>query len=301
MNPKLRIIPVLLAVATLAHSQEELSSISRDSATASATLTAARIIGDIPDGTPPLPEPPKPEFVIPAKDVLEATIHQLKDGRTVTIQRIKPIDLPPPPKTVSPTPEVARASTPEQIVADLEEQEARILIVSLGATVYRSKDLPPRSLVTYSPNGKGETITFWSSADFSLLTGVSSFIANDGNSHMLFLMCGSEIIDSSEESREEYNPEYKAPQIPDLPEGKAIFKIVGKPPAVADLVPIQSLHDLYNQEFQRLQSAFQGRKQARIQYEADLKAHPPQPKDITLNYWRTEKPAPATVLKGGAR
>jgi hypothetical protein len=36
----------------------------------------------------------------------------------------------------------------------------------------------------------------------------------------------------------------------------------------------------------------EGRECARIEREAYLKANPPQPKDITLNYWRVEKPAP---------
>jgi len=57
------------------------------------------------------------------------------------------------------------------------------------------------------------------------------------------------------------------------------------------LVPIQSLHDLYDKEYARLRAAYEGREQARIAREALLKANPPQPKDITLNFWRSEKPA----------
>ena len=37
-----------------------------------ATPTAARMLGSSPDGTPPPPEPPKPKFIVPAKDVLES-------------------------------------------------------------------------------------------------------------------------------------------------------------------------------------------------------------------------------------
>ena len=36
----------------------------------------ARIIGDIPDGTPPPPEPPKPKFIVPTKDILESKTSQ---------------------------------------------------------------------------------------------------------------------------------------------------------------------------------------------------------------------------------
>ena len=58
------------------------------------------------------------------------------------------------------------------------------------------------------------------------------------------------------------------------------------------MVSIQSLHDLYNSEYARLKTALEGRERARIEREAYLKANPPQPKDIVLNFWRTEKPAP---------
>ena len=86
--------------------------------------------------------------------------------------------------------------------------------------------------------------------------------------------------------------EHGIPKIPDFPDGPAAFTIVGTPPVDPSvLVPIQSLHDLYNSEFNRLKAAYDGRESARIEREAYIKAHPPQPKNITLNYWRTDKPA----------
>ena len=63
---------------------------------------------------------------------------------------------------------------------------------------------------------------------------------------------------------------------------------------------IQSLHDLYNREFQRLLTAYQGREQARLAQVAELKAHPPQPKDITLNYWRIGG-GTSVLTNGGAK
>ncbi len=84
----------LLATAAPILSQEQ---------PAQAEEITARIIGEIPDGTP-TPTIPVPEFVVPAKDVLESTTHQLDDGSTVTINRIKPIDLPPPIDTDAPIP-----------------------------------------------------------------------------------------------------------------------------------------------------------------------------------------------------
>ena len=93
--------------------------------------------------------------------------------------------------------------------------------------------------------------------------------------------------------RAAHGREYHAPNIPAFPDGPTTFTIVGEQPADPSvLVPIQSLHDLYNSEYARLKTALEGRERARIEREAYLKANPPQPKDITLNFWRTEKPAP---------
>jgi cellulose synthase/poly-beta-1,6-N-acetylglucosamine synthase-like glycosyltransferase len=45
---------------------------------------------------------------------------------------------------------------------------------------------------------------------------------------------------------------------------------------------------------------YQARKMTRLAQEAELKAHPPQPKDIILNNWRIEA-APQDEREGGAR
>jgi hypothetical protein len=279
MKPKSLAFIAMLALSAPIRSEEQ---------------ATARVLGDIPDGTP-VPTKSLPEFIVPAKDILETTTHEL-DGRTITIQRIKPIDLPPPPET-EPAP-VNTAPLQKNLTANA--QRVQKTIISLSANVYRSASHPPRSLVTYRPNGNRQPITFWSSADFALLRGVSSFLATNGQTHMLFLMCGSEDTDHTAAIRQARGIPYQPPAIPEFPPGNATYQIVGNPPTAEDLIPIQSLHDLYNREFSRLLTAFQGREQARLQHEADLKANPPQPQDITLNYWRTEKPAP-TTQEGGAQ
>ena len=170
-------------------------------------------------------------------------------------------------------------------------------MVSLGATVYRFTDSPPRTLVTYRPVGRGESITFWSSADFALIAGIYSFVATDGATHSMFMMWSSTEVGRLADMLAAHGHKYDGPNIPAFPAGPATFAIVGTPPADPSvLVPIQSLHDLYNSEYARLKTALEGRERARIEREAYLKANPPQPKDITLNYWRTEKPA---AMNGG--
>jgi hypothetical protein len=287
----------VLATAATVRSQETEAADSRESTTAPVTsITTARILGNIPDGTPPPPEPPKPKFIVPSKDILSTTTHE-QGGRTITIQRIKPIDLPPPPP-----PAVATAAPSEEFKQRLAEYRLthpRSGMLFLSATVFRSKDTPPRTLVRYWPEGKGETITFWSSADFALIAGgIQSFVDSAQDTHCMFMGWGNVDIDRMTDLRAAKELEYDAPDMPDFPEGKATYQIVGIQPAAEELVPIQSLHDLYNSEHERLTTAYEGRERARIAHEAYLKAHPPRPKNITLNFWRSDRP---TFAKGGAK
>ena len=262
-----------------------------------ASPVTARILGDIPDGTPPPPQAPKPKFVISEKEVLQTTTHE-QGGRTITIRKIKPIALPPPPAPV----EQSIAEVDDEFRARLAEYRAahpKSGMLFLGATVFRSKDSPPRTLVRFWPKVRGESISFWSSADFALIAGgIKTFVDTAGDTHSIFMSWSNVDIDRMTDRFAAKGREYDAPDMPDFPEGMATFKIIGNQPAAEDLVPIQALHDLYNSEFQRLKIAYEGRERARIEREAYLKAHPPQPKDITLNYWRTERPASA---KGGAK
>lgn len=89
-----------------------------------------------------------------------------------------------------------------------------------------------------------------------------------------------------------------APTIPKLPEGNATFLIASGNPTALTLASIQAIHDLYNHEHDRLQAAFDGREQARLQQDAELKAHPPKPQDIVLNHWDIGGGAP---VAGGAK
>jgi hypothetical protein len=298
MKPIPRIFPALLAAATLASAQEEISAISRESASAPVPVpTTARILGEIPDGTPPPPAPPKPEFRIAPQDILDTANHE-QGGRTITIRQIKPIALPPPPLPVEiSTSQVAAEFS--QRLTEYREEHPKSGLLFLGATVFRSKDSPPRTLVRYWPEGGREEITFWSSADFALIAGgINSFVDSSADSHHLMMGWGNVDIERMSELQTAKGLEYDAPDMPEFAEGKATFQIVGKQPAAGDLVPIQALHDLYNSELARLKTAYEGREAARIERETYLKAHPPQPKDITLNYSRIEKPA--SKQKGGA-
>lgn len=291
MKASLRIIPILIAAATLAHSQDDLSSVSGDFETAPDTLTTARILGEIPDGTPPPPAEPKPEYHVAARDILSTATHE-QGGRTITIREIKPIDLPPPPPQAEPA-TVEQDAEFSQRLAEYREAYPKNELLFLGATVFRSKDSPPHTLVRWWPQGGKGTITFWSSADFALIAGgINSFADTVGDTHHMLMGWGNVDIDRMAELYAAKGREYDAPDLPEFAEGKATFQVAGdRQPTVEEMAVIQSLHDIYNSELERLKTAYEGRERARIEREEYLKANPPQPQDITLNFWRTEKPA----------
>jgi len=295
MKSSLRFIPVLLAVATLAHSQDEVSSDSSEFETAPATITTARIIGEIPDGTPPQPEPPKPVYTVTARDVLDADTYQ-EGGRTITFQRIAPPPMPNLPEAPLAAETIEEVSGKEP-TADAPAEYAADDFVMAGASVFRSKDGKTRSLVQLWPQGSVQPVTFWSSADFGLLAPIGSFVCTDGKTRSLMLMWGASETDSLASLAAELGPD--SPPIPEFAEGKASFATTTGKAADATLVWIQSLHDIYNSDYERLKSAYDGREQARLEKEAELKANPPKPKNLVFNYWRIG--ADAAKVEGGGR
>ena len=252
--------------------------------------TADRILGTIPDGTPPPPAESKPGFMVPKKDIIDTSTQQ-EGGRTITVREIKPIVLPSPPAEPIPTAPTDASRFP---IAETQLDRPKFPIVNLSATVYQPKDTAPRTLVRWWPLGKGESIEFWSSADFTLIAGgIQSFADSTGATHLLTIGCGKVDTDRLTDLQAA-----KAPTIPEFPAGQATVAYVGKAPGEDEALVIQSLLHLYNKNHATLLTAYQGREQSRLALAAELKAHPPKPKDITLNYWRTEKPAPAN---GGAK
>jgi hypothetical protein len=284
-------IQFLIVSASLVHAQAEVTASPADYAMSPITAPAtAHILGDIPDGTQPAPAPPKPEFRIPSRDILRKTTHG-QGGRTITIQQIKAIALPP---LAAPFGKATAAVKAEfsQRLTEYREENPKSGLLFLGATVFRSKDSPPRTLVRYWPEKKGKDVAFWSSADFALIAGgINSFVDSSGDAHYLLMGWDEVDVGSMAELNATKGREYDAPALPEFAAGKATFQITGEQPAAEDLVVIQSLHDLYHRELVRLRAAYKGRELARIQNEEYLKANPPQPKDITLNFWRTERPS----------
>ena len=261
-------------------------------------VTTARILGDLPDGTSPTPEPEKPAFIVAAKDILETETLQ-QGGREITIQEIKPIELPPPPQV-----ELPLAPTNPTIlarIAKLRKNRPHDEVIHIGASVFRDKNSAPRTLVDYRPDAQGEPIAFWSSADFSILAGLSSFVGSDGKTRSLMMTWSTTQIDHLTQTLAKHGREYEAPEIPTFLAGKATFIIATGTPTAENLASIQSLHDVCNNDYEKLKAAAESREQARLQQEAELKARPPQPKDITLSHWRIDPAGQTATEKGIAR
>ncbi len=259
--------------------------------------TTARVIGDIPDGTPPPAQPPKPKFIVPAKDVVETKTHQ-QGGREITIQRIAPIALPPSDEEAH----LIDLTDPlvQERIAKFRAGRTNRVFLLVGATVYHWDDSPPRSLVQIWPQAEGEPVTVWSSANFAFLSGLSTFAGSSGEAASLMMSWSVTNLERNNALQRKFARQFKAPQIPDLPPGKATFVIASGNPTPQTLASIQSLHDLYNNELDRLKTAYEGRELAQRLHAAELKANPPQPKDIVLNYWRIESSS-QTGKKGAAR
>ena len=258
--------------------------------------TTARILGGVPDGTPPPPEAPKPGFTVKPANLLSSKTQQ-QGGRTITFREIKPIVLPAPLKTAPPSPTDPAVQERFKAMRQIHQETSLLLV---GATVSRSPDGSVRSLVTLQPLGIGEPVTFVSSADFALLAGIRSFIDTAGKTHDLLMSWSVEPheLPPALAARLQRNNDLK--KLPQLPPGPATYIVISGNPTPASLTAIQSLHALYQFEQPRLLAAYQGRERARFQEEAQLKAHPPQPKNLVLNHWNLGKSTPAPA-EGGAK
>ena len=79
MKPIPLVLLAALSCLSSAFSQDEDAPLGE-----AAAPTTARVLGTLPDGTPPPPEPPKPAFVVAAKDILATQIHE-QGGRKIIV------------------------------------------------------------------------------------------------------------------------------------------------------------------------------------------------------------------------
>ena len=261
-----------------------------------ATTGTARILGGVPDGTPPPPEAPKPGFIVKSSNLLTSKTQQ-QGGRTLTLGEIKPIALPAPLKPTPPAPTNPAVQEHFKALRQVHHETSLLLV---GASISHLPDSSVRSHVTLQPLGIGEPVTFVSSADFGLLAGIRSFIDSAGKTHDLIMSWSVEPNEPSSTRAARLQRSYDLKKLPKIPPGPATYTLISGNPAPATLTAIQSLHAFYQTEQPRLLTAHQDRERTRLREEAELKAHPPRPKDLILHHWTIGKSTPAPV-EGGTK
>lgn len=254
---------------------------------ASAPATDVRVVGEIPDGSPSPPAEPKPRLVFQPEDILASRTKDL-DGRQITFQKISPIELPPLPE---PVPASALIQTNEGLEQMREHFKDR-RFVFLGASAYVSSESPdkPRAFLRLWPNkANTDPIDIWVNANFLWLTGFAEF--ESGDTTYSLLMAISEVkVNRLNQIAARFGEEYDAPAPPDFgDDAKASFVVVAGNPSDEDLAPIRALVALYNSDKERLEAAYQGRMEAAAERAAELKANPPEKKNLVLKYWRMDR------------
>ena len=255
----------------------------------SAPASPTRILGSITDGTKPEEDADLPGFKVRSRDILSTRI-QVEDGGTVTVHEIKPVALAEPLATGN----MEGDDTAPMDGNSAEEENAGTTgTMLLSATVYRfSNGTMPRSHVRYWPDGAKEPVHLWSSADFALIAGgIHSFVDSKGATHALMLAWSETELTRLDEIRLEGEARTLFGKIPNLADEPASFHTVGPEANEEILLPIRSLHDLYNSNREALQKACQARKEAEQRRDAASKAEQSAPRNITLHYWRKEIPS----------
>ena len=261
------------------------------------TTLTPRLLHAIPDGTPPPPAPPKPPFIVAPEHVRDTkTIWQ--DGRTVTYQRVDPLPIPPPPEPATP-PTAAETAAFAARIAAYRATRPRYDFLMLGATLYLSENHPPRAFIRLWPTTAGAAVSFWSNLDLRETQGISRFVGTDGTVHEVFMIWSAVNIDRAAQSWARRGLAYRPPAFPAFPHetpaaadrpaalaGPASYLVAGDGPADPALVArFAEFVRLCNIERPALHAAFISREKARLALEAELKAHPPRPQDITIHYW----------------
>ena len=271
---------------------------------------AAQIPGKISDGTPSPPSPPPvlPDFkvkstVVRAMDVAEAPpmsgLPPVEGTITVTAHLVEDPKLPDPP----PPPVLADVSKVNSYFEKPEAESEWSGFAFISATVYDHS----RTLLRCHPCGNvKKEITVWSNLDFNHFTGFSTFEvkASDGKlrHYDLMMAVGDENTQQRAELLAKHDVEYDLPEIPALPDGKPAYVIQGAAPDGGAVQLVNDLHELYRCEGPRMEAAYHARIKAEAEQRAYYLAHPPKPKNVTVNFWEREHPvgmAADTIKKGG--
>ncbi len=223
--------------------------------------------------------------------VLDTTIHQLEDRRLI-VERVSGIAIPDPPEPV--VREQASPATTEQLAFAAEQWRAHREAhpwIHAGATVYRLPDGLSLTHVNKWQVNSGEPVSFWSSADFSLLAHPGSFVTPDGVHYSMLLFHSVHDVGLWKQFMHRRGVDYEMPAFPEFPDGQATWmpaeRVDGEdPPDDAAIQAIEAIHAHYRANLVELQVDFAALEAERAARRADLEANPPQPRDIHLRVSR---------------
>lgn len=267
-----------LMLATPLYSQEE-------------SADMPRVVGSISTGerSAPVEKPP-----LPGTDVEQSVVHR-EGGRSIIMQRVAPPALPDPP----PAPQPRAPLSDEQravLVQKAGETRSRVKNLLLSATVYDRQ----KTLLRWWH--EGQEYTAWSNVDFNYLCGFGSFEVG-GIRWSLMLCVGNMSTANYARIAQERGKIYTPPISPKLSADDPSFVIVQgdatKPEASA---PINALHQLYKSTEKTLKAAYEKRTRNAAEQLAYDKAHPRQPEDVTIQFWKRKTPPKTqSAAEGGAR
>lgn len=258
----------------------------------------------ISDGTPS-PPPPKPEPIpFEVESVITRRVHVVESPEmpdlppitgtiNVTVRHVKDPKLPepPPPLPALPLDDPAVVARLEELAEKYRGTE----LVFISATVYNHN----RTFLRIYPNGRVvDSITAWSNLDFNHFGGFSTYRVKDADDGTLYdfgllMGIGSTDTERWEELAAEKGYEYKAPEIPLLPDlavGGPSFVVAEGDANSPAMNILEQIHDLYRKEGVRMEKAYHARVKAYEERKAYLLANPPKPKDLIINYWRGRRP-----------
>jgi len=122
-----------------------------------------------------------------------------------------------------------------------------------------------------------------------LLSGIGAFTDKQGVTRALFMIWSIQDIPRFADRMEEFGSEYTPPEIPELPAARAAYVVNTGDPDEEMLSAIDAIHEILTHDAAELRLAYEGRVRAAREREEFLKANPPQPKDLIINYWRVHR------------
>ena len=288
-----------------------------------APVTEAGIIGQISDGTPSLPAPKHESINFKVKSTITRRVNVVETSElsdlppirgtiNTTVQMVEDPGLadppPPPPLPALPVDDPAMLASMAKMQAEMQVKDRGSQIAFVSATVYDHS----RTYLRCYPSGEGrKEICGWSNLDFNHFCGFATYQAKgaDGEIQEYALLMGIGDVDTQQTSEHlsKNGKKYQAPELPELPDlatgGPAFVLTDGDTTDKESIALFQGMHDLYRNEGPRMEAAYHARIKAHAERKAYLLAHPPAPKDVTIQFWKRNTPSPAGMqkLKEGAK